>query len=167
MENYTERMLNESDAAIDPVSDEELDSTEKNDDGAMQYLLDNERFIFEKPELQKPTVPPIKQVPDILLSRLRETNSTSLDASDSDSDDSMRHIQSHAPTNPSEAGDAIIGVPRNRSTREISDFILGLAIWAETKDITRQNYAALREILSLFTMPEMDDLPQSLSTLLS
>ena len=167
MKNYTERMLNESDAAIDFVFDEKMNNIEKNDDVAMQYLLNNERFSVEKSKLQKFTIFFIKQVFDILLSRLRKTNFTSLDNSNNDNDDSMRHIQSHAFTNSFEIDDVIIDVFKNRSKREISNFILKLTIWIEIKDITRQNYATLREILSLFTMSEMNDFSQSLSTLLS
>ena len=92
MKNYIERMLNENDAAIDFVFDEKLNNIEKNDDNAMQYLLDNERFIFEKSKLQKFTIFFIKQVFDILFSRLRKTNFTNFDNSNSDNDDFMRHI---------------------------------------------------------------------------
>ena len=167
MKNYIEKMLNENDVAIDFVFDEKLNNIEKNDDDAMQYLLNNKRFIFEKSKLQKFTIFFIKQILDILFSRLRETNFTSLDVSNSDSDDFMRHIQFHVFTNSFEIDDVIIDVFRNRSTREISDFILRLTIWAEIKNITKQNYAILKKILSLFTMSKMNDFSQSLSILFS
>ena len=128
MKNYIEKILNENDIAIDFVFDEKLNNIEKNDDDAMQYLLNNERFIFEKSKLQKFTIFFIKQVFDILFSRLRKTNFTNFDVSNNDNDDFMRHIQFYVFTNSFEIDDVIIDVFRNRSTREISNFILKLII---------------------------------------
>jgi len=81
----------------------------------------------------------------------------------SDSEDSMLHITSLAPTHSTLLADTILDVPKHRSRYDLSGFVMGIAIWAETMGITRLDYVSLREVLKPSEMKQFGDLTKSLS----
>jgi len=67
----------------------------------------------------------------------------------SESDDSILHIIAHASIYPALLANTILGVPEHRSKCHMARFVMGTAIWAEAKGITRLDYVSLREVLKL------------------
>ncbi len=65
----------------------------------------------------------------------------------SESDDSILHIVAYASIYPALLADTILCVPEHRSKYYMSRFVMGTAIWAEAKGITRLDYVSLREVL--------------------
>lgn len=78
----------------------------------------------------------------------------------------MINIRSYASTH-RKLKDQVVDVLEHRFKYEIFDFALDIIIWCEIKEITRLDYAFLREVLKLEDINIEKELSQRLSILLS
>lgn len=144
------------------------------------FLLNNERFIFENNEFYSITNVFITIVSSstlfdnlfisfiVLFSQEQaiKFNFNVFNYLDFDNDDSLRHITFYVSTH-RVFESLIVDVSKHKFKYEISNFALDIAIWCEMKDITRLDYASLREVLKLKDISIEHELSQTLSTLLS
>ncbi len=88
-----------------------------------------------------------------------------VEMSDSQSEGSVESFEEYAPGYPDDVNTPIM--PARPAKIDISDFCLALGMWCDKEGVKRRAYAGLLQVLKLLNVPEIDKLPNRLSTLQS